>query len=68
MRLLLLAGADPALGDRHGNTVLHLASQLGGNAGMVAFLLQYKEMRGLLEQPNTASAHERTHARTHTQV
>ncbi|XP_056899453.1 nuclear factor NF-kappa-B p105 subunit isoform X1 [Takifugu flavidus] len=50
---LLLAGADPTLADRHGNTALHLASQ-GGRGGMVEFLLQYKEMRGLLEHTNTA--------------
>lgn len=58
--MLLLAGADPTLGDHRGNTVLHLASQLGGQGGMVAFLLQYKEIRGLLEQPNTAGKHTHT--------
>nr|XP_046261238.1 nuclear factor NF-kappa-B p105 subunit isoform X2 [Scatophagus argus] len=51
---LLLAGADPTLTDRHGNTVLHLASQLEGGGGMVEFLLQYKELKELLEQANTA--------------
>ncbi|KAI3351463.1 hypothetical protein L3Q82_020224, partial [Scortum barcoo] len=50
---LLLAGADPTLTDRHGNTVLHLASQLEGG-GMVEFLLRHRELRGLLEHTNTA--------------
>ncbi|XP_070819329.1 nuclear factor NF-kappa-B p105 subunit [Chaetodon trifascialis] len=50
---LLLAGADPTLTDRHGNTALHLASQLEGG-GMVQFLLRHREMRGLLEHTNTA--------------
>ncbi|XP_061580816.1 nuclear factor NF-kappa-B p105 subunit [Cololabis saira] len=50
---LLLAGADPALTDRHGNTVLHLAAQQEGG-GMVQFLLKHAEMRELLENPNTA--------------
>ncbi|XP_068181251.1 nuclear factor NF-kappa-B p105 subunit [Antennarius striatus] len=51
---LLAAGADPTLTDRHGNTVLHLASQLEGRGGMVAFLLRFQELRGLLEVANTA--------------
>uniref|UniRef100_A0A673AX08 RHD domain-containing protein n=1 Tax=Sphaeramia orbicularis TaxID=375764 RepID=A0A673AX08_9TELE len=50
---LLLAGADPTLTDRHGNTALHLASQQEGG-GMVQFLLKHKELKGLLEQTNTA--------------
>ncbi|XP_041799441.1 nuclear factor NF-kappa-B p105 subunit [Chelmon rostratus] len=50
---LLLAGADPTLTDRYGNTALHLASQLDGG-GMVQFLLQHRELRGLLERTNTA--------------
>uniref|UniRef100_A0A3Q3FZF2 Nuclear factor of kappa light polypeptide gene enhancer in B-cells 1 n=1 Tax=Labrus bergylta TaxID=56723 RepID=A0A3Q3FZF2_9LABR len=50
---LLLAGADPTLTDRHGNTVLHLASQLE-DGGVVRFLLQHRELRGLLEHTNTA--------------
>lgn len=49
---LLLAGADPTLADRHGNTVLHLAAQQEG--GMVQFLLQHRELRELLDQTNTA--------------
>uniref|UniRef100_M4ALW8 Nuclear factor kappa B subunit 1 n=1 Tax=Xiphophorus maculatus TaxID=8083 RepID=M4ALW8_XIPMA len=36
--VLLLAGADPTLTDRHGNTVLHLAAQQEGD-GMVELLL-----------------------------
>ncbi|XP_072251224.1 nuclear factor NF-kappa-B p105 subunit [Leuresthes tenuis] len=50
---LLLAGTDPTLTDRHGNTVLHLAAQQEGG-GMIRFLLQRSEMRGLLECSNTA--------------
>ncbi|KAM8910308.1 nuclear factor NF-kappa-B p105 subunit isoform 2-T4 [Spinachia spinachia] len=51
---LLLAGADPTLTDRHGNTPLHLASLLEGGGEMVQFLLQHREMRELLEYTNTA--------------
>ncbi|CAF89768.1 unnamed protein product [Tetraodon nigroviridis] len=54
VQALLLAGADPTLADRHGNTPLHLASQQGGDGGMVGFLLQDEGMRGLLELPNRA--------------
>ncbi|XP_068596492.1 nuclear factor NF-kappa-B p105 subunit [Brachionichthys hirsutus] len=51
---LLSAGADPTLTDRHGNTALHLASMLEGGGGMVASLLRFRELRGLLELSNTA--------------
>lgn len=51
--VLLLAGADPALADRYGNTALHLAA--GQEAGdMTSHLLQRPEVRGLLEVANTA--------------
>ncbi|XP_041846458.1 LOW QUALITY PROTEIN: nuclear factor NF-kappa-B p105 subunit-like [Melanotaenia boesemani] len=50
---LLLAGVDPTLTDRHGNTVLHLAAQQEGG-GMVQFLLQHREIQGLLDYSNTA--------------
>ncbi|XP_027865229.1 LOW QUALITY PROTEIN: nuclear factor NF-kappa-B p105 subunit [Xiphophorus couchianus] len=51
--VLLLAGADPTLTDRHGNTVLHLAAQQEGD-GMVELLLRRREMRELLQFSNTA--------------
>ncbi|XP_054886915.1 nuclear factor NF-kappa-B p105 subunit isoform X2 [Poeciliopsis prolifica] len=51
--VLLLAGADPTLTDRHGNTVLHLAAQQEGD-GMVQLLLRRREMRELLQFSNTA--------------
>ncbi|XP_054647372.1 nuclear factor NF-kappa-B p105 subunit [Dunckerocampus dactyliophorus] len=50
---LLGAGADPTLTDRHGNTLLHVASQQEGG-GMVRFLLRHQAMTGLLETCNTA--------------
>nr|XP_057920400.1 nuclear factor NF-kappa-B p105 subunit [Doryrhamphus excisus] len=50
---LLGAGADPTLTDRHGNTLLHVASQQDGG-GMVRFLLRHPAMTGLLETCNTA--------------
>uniref|UniRef100_A0A4W6CPL9 Nuclear factor kappa B subunit 1 n=1 Tax=Lates calcarifer TaxID=8187 RepID=A0A4W6CPL9_LATCA len=50
---LLLAGADPTLTDRYGNTALHLASQQEGG-GMVQFLLRHRALRGLVNQANTA--------------
>ncbi|XP_061747876.1 nuclear factor NF-kappa-B p105 subunit isoform X2 [Nerophis ophidion] len=53
VEVLLAAGADPALTDRHGNTLLHLASQQDGGE-MVHFLLGYRSIRGLLETCNTA--------------
>lgn len=59
---LLLAGADPTLTDRHGNTVLHLAAQHEGE-GMIQFLLQHRELRELLDQTNTAGTH--THTEKH---
>ncbi|KAM9740697.1 nuclear factor NF-kappa-B p105 subunit isoform 1-T1 [Menidia menidia] len=49
---LLLAGADPTLTDRHGNTPLHLAAQQDGGE-MVETLLQHPERRALLEGSNT---------------
>ncbi|MEQ2295243.1 hypothetical protein AMECASPLE_012007 [Ameca splendens] len=51
--VLLLAGADPTLTDRHGNTVLHLAAQQEGG-GMVELLLRRRELRKLLQCSNTA--------------
>lgn len=54
---LLLAGADPTLTDRHGNTLLHLASQQDGGA-MVRFLLQHREMRALLDHTNAAGTQQ----------
>ncbi|XP_043982528.1 nuclear factor NF-kappa-B p105 subunit isoform X1 [Gambusia affinis] len=51
--VLLMAGADPTLTDRHGNTVLHLAAQQEGD-GMVELLLRRREMRELLQFSNTA--------------
>uniref|UniRef100_A0A3P8VXJ6 Nuclear factor kappa B subunit 1 n=1 Tax=Cynoglossus semilaevis TaxID=244447 RepID=A0A3P8VXJ6_CYNSE len=50
---LLMAGADPTLTDRNGNTVLHLASQQEAG-GMVMFLLQHQDVRRVMEQNNTA--------------
>ncbi|KAM9850005.1 nuclear factor NF-kappa-B p105 subunit isoform 2-T2 [Aulostomus maculatus] len=50
---LLLAGADPTLTDRYGNTVLHLAAQQEGG-GMVQYLLQNGDLRGLMEESNSA--------------
>lgn len=50
---LLLAGADPALADRHGNTALHLAASQEA-ADMTSQLLQRSEVRALTEVPNTA--------------
>ena len=56
---LLLAGADAALTDRRGNTVLHLAAQQEEGA-MVGFLLQHRQVAELVDQPNTAGTSTRT--------
>lgn len=53
VEVLLMAGADPTLTDRHGNTVLHLAAQQEGD-GMVELLLRRRELREQLEFSNTA--------------
>lgn len=63
VEVLLLAGADPTLTDRHGNTVLHLAAQQEGD-GMVEVLLRRRELRELLEISNTAGG-KYTHIHTH---
>lgn len=60
---LLLAGADPTLTDRYGNTALHLASQQEGG-GMVQFLLRHRALRGLVNQANTAGEHTHRHTLT----
>lgn len=52
-----MAGADPTLTDRNGNTVLHLASQQEAG-GMVMFLLQHQDVRRVMEQNNTAGTQQ----------
>lgn len=63
---LLFAGADPTLTDRHGNTVLHLASQLEGGGGILKCLLRHKEVKALLEHCNTAGTHCNTSSHCNT--
>ncbi|XP_039615162.1 nuclear factor NF-kappa-B p105 subunit-like [Polypterus senegalus] len=49
---LLKAKADVSLTDRNGNTALHLAAK-EGQAAILGHLLQYKEVKLLLNQPNS---------------
>uniref|UniRef100_A0AAQ5X788 RHD domain-containing protein n=1 Tax=Amphiprion ocellaris TaxID=80972 RepID=A0AAQ5X788_AMPOC len=51
---LLLAGADPTLADRHGNTALHLAAQRDGGRDTIQVLLRHRDKRELLQLSNTA--------------
>lgn len=51
---LLLAGADPTLADRHGNTALHLAAQRDGGRDTIRILLRHRDKRELLQLSNTA--------------
>lgn len=51
---LLLAGADPTLTDRHGNTALHLAAGLEGGAELIQILLKRADVRGGMQLCNTA--------------
>lgn len=51
---LLLAGADPTLVDRHGNTALHLAAQRDGGRDTIRILLRHRDKRELLQLSNTA--------------
>ncbi|KAG2466527.1 NFKB1 factor, partial [Polypterus senegalus] len=52
---LLKAKADVSLTDRNGNTALHLAAK-EGQAAILGHLLQYKEVKLLLNQPNSNGA------------
>ncbi|XP_037118525.1 nuclear factor NF-kappa-B p105 subunit [Syngnathus acus] len=49
---LLAAGADPTLGDRHGDTPLHLAARQGG--AMVRLLLGHHAVRWSVDTCNAA--------------
>ncbi|KAJ4918752.1 hypothetical protein JOQ06_013864 [Pogonophryne albipinna] len=51
---LLLAGADPTLTDRRGNTALHLAAGLEGGAELIQILLKRADVRGGMQLCNTA--------------
>ncbi|XP_063045759.1 nuclear factor NF-kappa-B p105 subunit [Engraulis encrasicolus] len=51
--VLLQAGADARLSDRHGNTALHLAAQQREGGDLVAQLLQHPLVAQLTDTPNS---------------
>ncbi|KAK1904338.1 Nuclear factor NF-kappa-B p100 subunit, partial [Dissostichus eleginoides] len=64
---LLLAGADPTLTDRHGNTALHLAAGLEGGAELIQILLKRGDLpslRELLEGGADVEVQERSSGRS----